>query len=52
VFVDEDNLADGIRQAIRERDRFVVAGLARAGAFSWRAAAERTLMAYRDILDE
>jgi glycosyltransferase involved in cell wall biosynthesis len=52
VFVDEDSLADGIRQAIRERDRFVVAGLARAGAFSWRAAAERTLMAYRDILDE
>jgi alpha-1,3-rhamnosyl/mannosyltransferase len=52
VFVDEDSLADGIRQAIRERDRFVVAGLARAGAFSWRAAAERTLMTYRQILDE
>jgi alpha-1,3-rhamnosyl/mannosyltransferase len=51
VFVDEDGLADGIRQAIRERDRLVVAGLERARAFTWRAAAERTLAVYREILE-
>ena len=50
VFVDEDALADGIRQAIRERDRLVAAGLERARAFSWRATAERTLAVYREIL--
>jgi len=51
VFVDEGGLADGIRQAIRERDRLVAAGLERARAFSWRAAAERTLAVYREILE-
>lgn len=50
VFVDEDGLAEGIRQALRERDRLVAAGLERARAFSWRAAAERTLAVYREIL--
>ncbi len=51
VFVDEGRLADGIRQAIRERDRLVAAGLERARAFTWRAAAERTLAVYREILE-
>jgi len=51
VFVGEDALADGIRQAIRERERLVAAGLERARAFSWRAAAERTLAVYREILE-
>jgi glycosyltransferase involved in cell wall biosynthesis len=51
VFVDENGLADGIRQAIRERDRLMAAGLERARAFSWRAAAERTLAVYREILE-
>jgi len=51
VFVEEDALADGIREAIRERDRLALASLERAGAFSWRAAAERTLAVYREILD-
>jgi glycosyltransferase involved in cell wall biosynthesis len=50
VFVDEGALADGIRQAIAERDTLVAAGLARAQAFSWRATAERTLAVYREIL--
>jgi len=50
VFVDESALADGIRRAIAERDRLVAAGLERARAFSWRAAAERTLAVYREIL--
>lgn len=50
VFVDESALADGIRRAIRERDRLVRAGLERARAFSWRTTAERTLAVYREIL--
>jgi alpha-1,3-rhamnosyl/mannosyltransferase len=51
VFVEESALADGIRQAIRERDRFVAAGLERAGAFTWRAAAVRTIAVYRELLE-
>jgi alpha-1,3-rhamnosyl/mannosyltransferase len=51
VFVEEDQLADGIRRAIAERDSLVAAGLQRAQAFSWRTAAERTLFVYREILD-
>lgn len=50
VFVDQDELAGGIRQALRDRDRLVAAGLDRARAFSWRATAERTLAVYREIL--
>ena len=51
VFVEEGALADGIRRAIAERGSLVAAGLQRAQAFSWRAAAERTLAVYREILD-
>ena len=51
VFVDEGGLADGIRQAVEDRDRLVAAGLERARAFTWRAAAERTLAVYREVLD-
>jgi glycosyltransferase involved in cell wall biosynthesis len=50
LFVDEGELADGIRQAMGTRDRLVAAGLERASAFSWRLAAERTLAVYREIL--
>ncbi len=50
IFVDEAELADGIRRAVAERERFVAAGLERARAFSWRSAAERTLAVYREIL--
>jgi glycosyltransferase involved in cell wall biosynthesis len=51
VFVDEGGLADGIRKARAERDRLVAAGLVRARDFSWRAAAEKTLGVYREVLD-
>jgi alpha-1,3-rhamnosyl/mannosyltransferase len=51
LFVDESALADGIRRAIAERDSLAAAGLQRAQSFSWRAAAERTLTVYREILD-
>ena len=50
VFVEEGQLADGIRTALADRERLVSAGLERARAFSWRAAAERTLGVYREIL--
>jgi glycosyltransferase involved in cell wall biosynthesis len=51
VLVSEEELAEGIRTALAERERLVAAGLERARAFSWRAAAERTLAVYREILD-
>jgi glycosyltransferase involved in cell wall biosynthesis len=50
VLVPEDRLAEGVRTALCERERLVAAGLERARAFSWRAAAERTLAVYREIL--
>ncbi len=50
LFVDETGLADGIRTALHDRARLSAAGLERAGAFSWRATAERTLAVYREIL--
>jgi glycosyltransferase involved in cell wall biosynthesis len=50
VLVDEPQLADGIRQALAERTRFVAAGIQRARAFSWRVSAERTLAVYSEIL--
>jgi len=46
----EDELADGIRRALAERDSLVWAGLERARAFSWRTTAERTLEVYREVL--
>lgn len=50
VVVDESDLAEGIRRALGERERLVAAGLERARTFTWRAAAERTLTVYREIL--
>ena len=50
VVVPEEHLAEGIRQALAERDRLAVAGLERASGFTWRASAERTLAVYREIL--
>lgn len=51
VIVHESELADGIRRALAERERLVVAGLERARLFSWRASAEKTLAVYREILE-
>ena len=50
VVVEEGGLADGIRQALAERERLVAAGLEHARVFSWRASAELTLAVYREIL--
>jgi alpha-1,3-rhamnosyl/mannosyltransferase len=50
IFVEEGELADGIRRALAERDRLAWEGLERSRRFSWRVAAERTLEVYREIL--
>jgi glycosyltransferase involved in cell wall biosynthesis len=50
VFVEEAELAGGIRTALAERERLVAAGIERARSFSWRATAEKTLAVYREIL--
>jgi alpha-1,3-rhamnosyl/mannosyltransferase len=44
------DLADGIRLAVSERERFARAGLERARAFSWDEAARRTVAVYRQVL--
>nr|MBA3331756.1 glycosyltransferase family 1 protein [Actinomycetota bacterium] len=43
-------LADGIRRALRERERLVAAGLERAREFSWERTARRTVAVYREVL--
>jgi len=50
VVVTEDGLAEGIRAALDNREALVAAGLERARAFSWRAAAERTIAVYQEAL--
>jgi glycosyltransferase involved in cell wall biosynthesis len=50
ILVEEVELAEGIRCALSDRERYVAAGLERARAFTWRRAAERTLDVYREIL--
>jgi len=50
VWADEAGLADGIRQALAERERLVAAGLERATLFSWAETARCTLAVYREVL--
>jgi glycosyltransferase involved in cell wall biosynthesis len=50
VWAGEDRLADGIRQAIAERERLAAAGLERASGFSWDETARRTLDVYLGVL--
>lgn len=51
LVVAEESLADGIRRALEERDRLAAAGLERARAFSWEAAARATVQVYAEVLD-
>ena len=50
VWADEDELGDGIRRAVADRERLVAAGLERARLFSWPETARRTLDVYREAL--
>jgi alpha-1,3-rhamnosyl/mannosyltransferase len=45
-----DDLADGIRRALADRDRLSAAGLARAREFSWHETARITAEVYRAVL--
>jgi glycosyltransferase involved in cell wall biosynthesis len=45
-----EDLAEGIRRALAERDRLSAAGLERAKAFSWRETARVTADVYRSVL--
>ena len=50
IFVAVDELAEGIRQALAERERLVAAGLERARHFTWETTARRTVDVYLDVL--
>jgi glycosyltransferase involved in cell wall biosynthesis len=45
-----DDLADGIRRALADRERLAAAGLERAKAFSWQETARITAAVYREAL--
>jgi glycosyltransferase involved in cell wall biosynthesis len=45
-----DDLADGVRRALAERDRLSAAGLERAKSFSWHETARITADVYRSVL--
>ncbi|MGH2841575.1 MAG: glycosyltransferase family 4 protein [Solirubrobacteraceae bacterium] len=50
VFVEPERLADGVRQALAERDQLVAAGLERARQFTWEETARRTVAVYLEVL--
>jgi glycosyltransferase involved in cell wall biosynthesis len=50
IWAEEADLAEGIRRAVAERERWVAAGLEHARRFSWTEAARRTLAVYREAL--
>jgi glycosyltransferase involved in cell wall biosynthesis len=45
-----NDLAEGIRQALADRDRLSAAGIRRARAFTWRETALLTAGVYRKVL--
>jgi alpha-1,3-rhamnosyl/mannosyltransferase len=47
---DAEALADGVHQALANREQLVVAGLDRARSFPWGQVADRTLGIYRELL--
>ena len=47
---DADGLADAIRSVLDDRERWSLAGRARAAQFTWEAAAEATLDVYEELL--
>jgi len=47
---DPEALAEGIHEALGDRERLVTAGLERARLFTWAETARRTLEVYRELL--
>ncbi len=52
VYAEPEGFADGVRQALAERDRLVAAGLERARLFSWESTARKTADVYREVIGE
>jgi glycosyltransferase involved in cell wall biosynthesis len=50
VYAEPEELADGIRRALAERERLVAAGLERARRFTWEETARRTAQVYREVI--
>jgi glycosyltransferase involved in cell wall biosynthesis len=50
VFVEPEDLAEGVRRAIADRHRLAAEGLERARGFSWPETARRTVAVYREVL--
>ena len=50
LFANRDELADAVREALRDRDRLVAAGLERAKRFTWAETARKTLAVYREVV--
>jgi glycosyltransferase involved in cell wall biosynthesis len=50
IFVEPEDLAEGVRRAIADRQRLAAEGLERAGGFSWPETARRTVALYREVL--
>jgi glycosyltransferase involved in cell wall biosynthesis len=50
VFAEPAQLAEGIKRAVRERERLAAAGLERAARFTWAETARRTVGVYRELL--
>ena len=47
--LDVESIAAGITEALRRGDELAAAGRARAAAATWRATADATLAAYREV---
>jgi glycosyltransferase involved in cell wall biosynthesis len=50
VFAESNALADGVRRALRDRNRLVEAGFERAKRYTWTETAGRTAAVYRELL--
>jgi glycosyltransferase involved in cell wall biosynthesis len=50
VFIEAERSAEGVRQALADRERLVAAGLERAKAFTWDETARRTVDVYLEAL--
>jgi glycosyltransferase involved in cell wall biosynthesis len=50
IFVEPEDLAEGVRRAVADRARLAAEGLEHARGFSWPETARRTVAVYREVL--